>query len=310
MAERPSPTTALIAFMIGLVTLFVCTMLVIFLDLYRTSASTYAATIVFEAVSFGLPTLLYYRRYPQMKRTLRLNPISPAMILLVVVTSLLGVFALLWIGAIWSAAMEAIGLVPIPSNDPIPNTPFEFWMAVASMAIAPALFEELLFRGLLLPAFETMGRKLAIFNSGMLFAMLHGRIDAFPAHIFIGMILAQLVLDTGSLYTAILFHGIYNGSLLLLGYMASMTRPLEAGSFTVEADLFSTFLLGIPLTIAWFFLLSVVLRRGIREQSDLLPPALRSPLTKPAKGLLIFSFLCLILLEVQALLLMIPGYRL
>lgn len=307
MIDRPSPTAALTAFFIGLITMFTCATLAIFLNLYKTSTSAYAASIVFEAVAFGLPTILYYRRNPQLKQTMRLNPISPTMVLLVIVTALIGVISLLWINIIWSATIQAIGLVPSPNGTPIPHTPFEFWFGIAGVAIAPALFEELLFRGLLLSALETIGRKLAIFVSGMLFAMLHAQIEAFPAHVFIGMILAQMVLDTGSLYTAILFHGIYNGSILFLVYVSAMIRPIAEESTSIEINLFSTFLIGILLAIIWFFLLSKLLRRGAREQSSPLPTALRSPLTKPAKVMLIFAFVVLIFMEYRALRSMLPG---
>lgn len=83
--------------------------------------------------------------------------------------------------------------------------------AVLALAVAPALGEELLFRGLILGRIsERWGAPAGLVGSSLLFAALHPDWAQAAAAGVLGLYLGGLTLRTGSLYAALLFHGVNN----------------------------------------------------------------------------------------------------
>ena len=83
--------------------------------------------------------------------------------------------------------------------------------AALALAVAPALGEELLFRGLLLGRLsERWGAPAGLAGSSLLFAALHPDWAQAAAAGVLGLYLGALTLRTGSLYAALLFHGTNN----------------------------------------------------------------------------------------------------
>jgi membrane protease YdiL (CAAX protease family) len=90
--------------------------------------------------------------------------------------------------------------------------------SVAAIAVAPAVCEEVLFRGILLPSFARFGAAAGLLGSAVLFALIH--IDATPAGaVFahrlpfaftVGIGLGLLRLATGSLLPAMAAHAAIN----------------------------------------------------------------------------------------------------
>ena len=89
-------------------------------------------------------------------------------------------------------------------------------MALLISALLPAVCEELMFRGMMLSAWERRGGRQALAMSALLFACLHGSVKGLPVHLVLGLALAALVMGSGSLYGGMLFHLLYNGLSLLL----------------------------------------------------------------------------------------------
>jgi sodium transport system permease protein len=93
-------------------------------------------------------------------------------------------------------------------------------------ALLPALCEEILFRGFILSAFSSRLRAWkAILFTGTFFGFFHvtpGILRIVPAaHIVIGILISYLVYRSNSLYTGVLFHLTYNGTLVALGQLES-----------------------------------------------------------------------------------------
>ncbi len=99
-----------------------------------------------------------------------------------------------------------------------PAGPLDALMSVAAIALVPAIFEELLFRGVVLPSLlrsMTAGR--AIFGSAALFGLIHldlstpgGAFYRVPFAFAVGLGLGLLRVRTGSLYPSILAHALLN----------------------------------------------------------------------------------------------------
>jgi membrane protease YdiL (CAAX protease family) len=98
-----------------------------------------------------------------------------------------------------------------------PNTFEEAVLSVAAIALMPALCEETLFRGIVLPSMARMGALAALVGSASLFALIH--IDTvgtglvfyrLPFAFAVGLGLAALRLLTGSLIPSMVAHGVLN----------------------------------------------------------------------------------------------------
>jgi membrane protease YdiL (CAAX protease family) len=98
-----------------------------------------------------------------------------------------------------------------------PRTVAEGLLSVAAIGLMPALCEETLFRGIVLPSFLRWGAISAAVGSAVLFALIHvdvvGASPAFyrlPFAFAVGLGLAVLRLVTGSLIPPMLAHAVLN----------------------------------------------------------------------------------------------------
>ncbi|WP_320674318.1 CPBP family intramembrane glutamic endopeptidase [Prochlorococcus sp. MIT 1341] len=84
-------------------------------------------------------------------------------------------------------------------------------LVVTTVVLAP-LFEELVFRGVLLPVLvKEIGRSWALVMSAIVFAMAHLSVSEFPPLLVLGVGLALLRLSTGRLLPCVLMHALWNG---------------------------------------------------------------------------------------------------
>jgi membrane protease YdiL (CAAX protease family) len=93
---------------------------------------------------------------------------------------------------------------------------YGFGVAVAVIAVQPAIFEELAFRGVILSALEpVVGSREGLVVSALMFAILHVSVPSIP-HLFVmGMALAWLKQKTRSLYPCMALHFAHNFLVLL-----------------------------------------------------------------------------------------------
>lgn len=108
------------------------------------------------------------------------------------------------------------------------------WLfSIGAIAVAPAVCEEILFRGLLTPVLNrAAGARVAIVVSGALFGAIH--IDAMrdgtsvyyrvPFAFLLGMLLAKLRLDTGSLWPPVIAHATLNATTFLVVLMVEAPK--------------------------------------------------------------------------------------
>ena len=111
-------------------------------------------------------------------------------------------------------------------------------LILASMAFAPAIFEELFFRGYLFHALKSAtGRWMTILASALLFGLFHVisngalSIERFLPSTFMGLILGWLCYHSGSVLPGMLLHACHNGLLMLMSYYKD---ELTAMGFGIE----------------------------------------------------------------------------
>lgn len=98
------------------------------------------------------------------------------------------------------------------------NTNRSVALDLFTLAISPAICEELLFRGALLQiCYPALPRFTAIMINGVLFGLFHLSIYKFFPTMLLGMTLAYIAIVSNSLYPAMLFHFLNNAIALFVG---------------------------------------------------------------------------------------------
>ncbi len=123
------------------------------------------------------------------------------------------------------------------------------WLGVVLVGLIPAVCEETLFRGFLLAGLRDRMRKVwALVGVAMVFALYHGLIYRFPITALLGLGLAYLCWQSGSILPAILAHAMHNSAVIVVARYESLQELV--GLTEVEAS-------GLPLTV-WLPAVGVV----------------------------------------------------
>ncbi len=112
-------------------------------------------------------------------------------------------------------------IFPIVQNElQMPEGVMGFVISVISVAVAPALLEEFLFRGAIMGTLLKFGKGFAIFTSALLFGLIHGNLVQIPFAFMVGIILGVLTIRTGSIWTAVIVHFLNNFISVCLDYLS------------------------------------------------------------------------------------------
>lgn len=92
-----------------------------------------------------------------------------------------------------------------------------------SYALLPAIFEEILFRGIIMQPLRKFGNGFAIITSSICFGIAHGNFTQFFAALFVGLFFGLVTVRTGSIVTSSIIHLLYNS----IGVLSSIayTNP-------------------------------------------------------------------------------------
>lgn len=102
-----------------------------------------------------------------------------------------------------------------------PGSAAELCAAMFVIGIIPAIFEEFLFRGIVLGSMSELNSRAAVIFSTVMFALMNGDLYSLAGYILMGVVLASVVNRSESLYAAMVFHFGNNMAALLLGYFNS-----------------------------------------------------------------------------------------
>lgn len=196
-----------------------------------------------EVLLMGLPALLMYLKSEASilrlrERLAKPNPEQAGL------TSLAGVsftLASLLVVGVWYGLIQQVGFqLPLEVDTIVPESVGELAVALVAAAFLPALCEELFFRGILFDWLQRRwGDRWAVWVSAILFSALHFSLLGFASLLLIGWFLARLRLRYGGLVLPMLFHGVYNASVLLMNTYEAQPNPttimLCAGVFILTS---------------------------------------------------------------------------
>lgn len=217
-----------------------------------------AYMLLTELLSFLPPVVLYFViTKKDIKQTLYLKPLDWKNILLLLSFGIS-------IQPLMSLLSYAAALFfPNPVEESIGGMQSSgFLMSLLSVAIFPALLEEVLSRGILLSGYHFLGKWRAALASALLFGLLHMNPQQFPYAFLVGFIFCFLVERTGSLWASILPHLVINGTTVFNIFSAAATETTAAVEMSQTTILLSLLLVAL-LSLPWLaFLLYLFLRHN------------------------------------------------
>lgn len=179
---------------------------------------------VLMAVVIGLPMLIYIIiKNVDYKALFRFYPVETEELILVAGLAFLGYPAVTALNIIWHSLIRHIGTPIIPPFPTITSLP-EFLMAIIVIGIFPSVFEELMFRGIMLRGYERLGKFAAVVITGVMFGFLHMSFANFPALILLGIVLGYVVYRSDSVYTGMLYHFIHNSIAVTFMFLGSLAQ--------------------------------------------------------------------------------------
>ncbi len=130
-------------------------------------------------------------------------------------------------------------------------------LCVFTMAIVPALSEELFFRGFLQNIFaQKWSKHLAVFVTAFIFSFVHFQFFGFFPRFLLGVVLGYLYLFTGSLWTSIFAHFVNNALVVIFTIFSNW------GIVSLES--IDNFGVDSPILIVASVVLMVVAMIGVR----------------------------------------------
>ncbi len=100
------------------------------------------------------------------------------------------------------------------------------WLVVNVLLVAllPAIFEEIIFRGIILQGLrKTLSDSMAIVLSALMFAIMHTSLQQFIYPFLLGLILAWVATRTGSTFASMIIHFTNNFLVVLIAFIQNVT---------------------------------------------------------------------------------------
>ena len=145
-----------------------------------------------------------------------------------------------------------------------------FWR-ILTVGIGAPIFEELIFRKLLIDRIHKYGEGIAIVMSGLLFGLFHGNFSQLFFATGLGFFFAYIYIRTGKVWYTIAFHMIINMSSAAISIPIMESLDMEAINRIATMDpmaaetqaLTMQILPGMLLLLGWFAVLGIVALAGI-----------------------------------------------
>lgn len=164
------------------------------------------------------PVLIYLIRCRgQFVGMMRLNPVKIRVVLLAVVVEicvspLAGLCNLI-------TQLFTPNTVEVTIGEYAGQTPY--WLMIISLALVPAIVEEIAMRGVVLSAFSRSGRKFAaILFASACFGLIHGNINQFAYAFVVGTVMAFVVEAADSVFPSMAMHFFTNGFSITFMYIS------------------------------------------------------------------------------------------
>lgn len=204
------------------------------------------STFLMQIAFFLMPAFLYLIiKRKNLRYVLRLNKLSLGNTLLVIAITIFAVPTISAINYMIYAIVNALGR-PLPNPLPVIDNMYSLVIGIVIIAIAPAICEEVMARGVIMRGYERFGNKTAWAISAILFSIMHRNIQSVVPIFLIGLLLAYIVYRTNSIWAGVVAHFINNAVAIALLYVARKMQQILGMSeeqidqaATLETDIFT-----------------------------------------------------------------------
>jgi membrane protease YdiL (CAAX protease family) len=140
-------------------------------------------------------------------------------LLIVLAVGIVAMFGFSPIISLFDHIVEGWGYTSSTSNIDV-STFGKFAGAVVYIAILPAICEELVFRGVITNGLKSYGTKTAVILSAVMFAIMHQNLQQLIYQMFLGAVMAYIILKTGSIIYTMLLHFFNNFVIIFNSYLS------------------------------------------------------------------------------------------
>lgn len=111
------------------------------------------------------------------------------------------------------------------------KTPLSLALNLFTMAVLPALLEELVYRGYILRTLRSYGNMFAVVISSLLFSLMHGNLRQIPFAFIVGMVLGLLYVMTDNIWLSVTVHFANNAISVWMEYLGFSLSEDAVGYF-------------------------------------------------------------------------------
>ncbi len=193
----------------------------------------YSGLLITEYILILLPCLLLLKiKGAPIKETLRLNKIGLRHIILSIFITIFTYPLAVFFQAIFIGILNIFKDM-MPTTVPMPNNEIQYLISFFIIAITPGICEEVMFRGVIMDAYGSLGYRKSIIISAFLFGLFHFNLMNFVGPTILGLVFGIMVYKTNSIYSSIIGHTVNNGIALTIGFFLNKYQE-EIDSMLME----------------------------------------------------------------------------
>jgi len=178
----------------------------------------YSGLLITEFILILIPNLIFLKsRGHNIKDSLRLNKITFKEVIMIILISIFIYPVVVFAQTIFLNLInifKEIGPNELPEQIDQGKILLNFFV----IALSPGICEEIMFRGTMLRAYESVGPIKGIVITGLLFGMFHFTILNFIGPAILGIVYGIIVYKTNSIYSSIIGHTANNTIALTISY--------------------------------------------------------------------------------------------
>ncbi len=171
-----------------------------------------------------------------------------------------------------SDAEKILGVGFVPENNLSPYSVFFAIIYIALTVICPAIFEEMLFRGIIMRGLEQFGVIASVVLSSLAFALMHGNFSQLILQFIGGLAIGSVVTITGNYLIGSIMHGFNNLFSVFYGILIQNFGEGYVNLYLSSVTEASTILLGVAfLTISIIYFGKLAFEKKKKQILGVLP---------------------------------------
>lgn len=191
--------------------------------------------------------------------------------LLAIAVSVICIFGFSSLTNVFVYSLEKFGYQSHLGAMSIPNFGY-YVIYVFLMCVVPALFEETLFRGLILNGMREKGKTFAVMMSALIFMLMHGGPDQTIHQFILGIILGYVFVYSGTIWAPVLIHFLNNfyavTAIYISGQMSGTGTETVVETLPSWASLALNLVIGIAIASISAYLIYLCVRGMIAVRKD------------------------------------------